>query len=695
MSFRSTEVIPLPSLPGVGAKTAARLNALGVREGRDLLFLLPRAYQDRTHPRPISALEIGRFATLRGQVLTLRERRYRTRKTLEILVTDGHGVVVLKWFRYGRWLLKAMERKHPPGAEILVSGRVDSFSGALEMHHPDIAGTMEDQGAGIVPVYPLTEGISQHVLRRAVRGALDTLLGTVEETIPREILERYGLPSLVESLSCLHAPPPDVEVEALNLHESPWHRRLKFGELLAFQLGLLARRRELDVRDGNVVSPPGVLQERLLQLLPFAMTGAQHRVLEEITGDMAARTPMHRLLQGEVGSGKTLVAFLAMLRACEAGFQAVMMAPTEVLAEQHYRTFTPWCRHLQIPMGLLTGSVGGQAREQVLAGASEGSIRLFVGTHALIQEGIQFQSIALAVVDEQHRFGVLQRLTLKAKGLSPHFLVMTATPIPRSLSMVLYGDLDISTIDELPVGRRPVETLLFREEDRSRMHLRVSREAEAGRQVYIVYPLVEESEKVELLAAQEMALHYRDKVFPHLRIGLLTGRMASRDKERVMERFRSGEYQVLVATTVIEVGVDVPNASLMVIEHAERFGLFQLHQLRGRVGRGAHASQCILMQGPDASGEARQRLEVVAGTNSGFRIAEADLRFRGPGDFLGVRQAGLPDFRYAHPLRERELMTMAREAALEILPPGARLGEGMSEEIRRLWPHGGDVATAG
>jgi ATP-dependent DNA helicase RecG len=482
------------------------------------------------------------------------------------------------------------------------------------------------------------------------------------------------------------------DIQALNLGESHWHTRLKFGELLAFQLGLLIRRRALDSRTSHPVSPGGSLERKLIRTLPFKLTQSQVKALDDVGRDMERKVPMHRLLQGDVGSGKTLVAFIAMLKACEAGYQAVLMAPTEVLAEQHYRTISQWCKTLGLSVALLTGNVDGKQRADVLSKAVSGETKLFIGTHALIQEGVRFRNLNLAIVDEQHRFGVLQRLALGKKGSSPHFLVMTATPIPRSLSMVIYGDLDITTIDEMPAGRIPIETMVFRETDRSRMHLRVSREAEAGRQVYIVYPLVEETEKMELLAANEMAKNYREKIFPHLSIGLLTGRMVSREKDTVMEKFRSGEYQVLVSTTVIEVGVDVPNANLMVVEHAERFGLFQLHQLRGRVGRGMNQSTCILMEGANISEEARQRLHVISMTNSGFEIAEADLKIRGPGDFLGVRQAGMPEFRFAHPFREGELMAAARKAAFKMLPEGGELTSGMVEEVRRMWSD--EVLTA-
>jgi ATP-dependent DNA helicase RecG len=675
----------LTELPGIGDRTAARLKNLGYHKAADLLFLFPRAYQDRTHPQLVPEVSEGQFATISGQVMSISERRYRTRRTLEVMVTDGHGVIVLKWFRFGRWFKANLEKKYPPGTEVLTSGRVSSFSGNLEMHHPDLTEASSGKGGGIVPIYPLAEGVSQQTLRKAVQAAVSKLLGTVRDEIPDDIRKTYQLADLRESLAKLHQPLDTDDVQALNLGESRWHRRLKFGELLAFQLGLLMRRRMLDSRTSNPVPPGSSLEEKLIRILPFDLTRSQVLSLDDVGRDMAREVPMHRLLQGDVGSGKTLVAFIAMLRTCEAGYQAVLMAPTEVLAEQHYRTISQWCEKLGIPVALLTGSVDGRERTDVLSKALSGETKLFIGTHALIQEGIRFRNLNLAVVDEQHRFGVLQRLALGRKGSSPHFLVMTATPIPRSLSMVIYGDLDITTIDEMPAGRIPVETEIFKGTDRSRMHLRVSREVEAGRQVYIVYPLVEETEKMELLAANEMAENFRQKIFPHLRIGLLTGRMTSSEKDSVMERFRSGDYQVLVSTTVIEVGVDVPNANLMVVEHAERFGLFQLHQLRGRVGRSTTRSTCILMEGANISDEARQRLQVISRTNSGFEIAEADLKIRGPGDFLGVRQAGMPEFRFAHPFREGDLMSAAREAAFQMLPEGGELAPGLIEEVRRMW----------
>ncbi len=684
----------LTDLDGIGEKTASRLATLGVNSAEDLLYILPKAYQDRTNPQPIPTLNPGQFATVRGQVLSVSERRYRTRRVLEAMISDGSGVLVLKWFRFSKWLKKNIEKRFPPGSEVLASGRVDSFGGQVEMHHPDLTHAGEGDGGGVVPVYSVTEGLSRQLMRKAVGAAVKRCLGEVKETIPADILRKYDLPDLPESLAALHQPPPDADVGSLNEGTTRWHNRLKFGELLIFQLGLLTRRRELDRRTAPVINGDGSLEGPFLSSLPFTLTGAQERSLGEIRIDLTAGTPMHRLLQGDVGSGKTLVAFLAMLRAAESGHQSVLMAPTEVLAGQHYRTFSTWCEQLGLEAALLTGSMDAEGRRRAVDGARTGEIKLFVGTHALIQEGVEFKDLALAVVDEQHRFGVLQRLALREKGTSPHFLVMTATPIPRSLTMVIYGDLDISTIDELPPGRTPVETVVYRERDRSRMHLRVSREVVKGGQVYIVYPLVEESEKVELLAANEMARDYRERIFPHLKIGLLTGRMTPREKEAVMGRFRQGTDQVLVSTTVIEVGVDVPNATLMVIEHAERFGLFQLHQLRGRVGRGSGSATCILMEGSGTSEEARKRLQVMVSTNSGFDIADADLKIRGPGDFLGSRQSGMPDLRYAHPLRDGNIMAQARQAASEMMAHG-EIPDFLHNKAGKFWIGNSHITSSG
>jgi ATP-dependent DNA helicase RecG len=685
----------LTSLKGVGKKTAQSLEKAGYRSAHDLLWHLPRAYQDRSNPVPVVEAIPGSTATVKGQVLSSREKRYRSRRTLEIMVNDGTGVLVLKWFRFNKWLRESLEKRFPPGSTVVATGKIDLFAGHLEMHHPDLTDQAESDEAGIVPIYPLMEGLSQAAMRKVMKQVVILAGDAVTEPLGPEFLDKYGLPDLKTALQILHSPQSGTPVDRLNSGQTVWHDRLKFGELLAFQLGILHRKRTFSDLSGPEVKAEGALGDRLISSLTFSLTGAQQRSVSEILTDMSSRVPMHRLLQGDVGSGKTLVAFLAMLAVVEAGYQAIIMAPTEVLAEQHFSNMSRWAKEAGTNIGLLTGSTAPAERKRIASELADGSLSLLVGTHALIQEGVELSSLGLAVVDEQHRFGVMQRLALRKKGRSPHFLVMTATPIPRSLSLVLYGDLDISTIDELPPGRQPIITEIYSTSDRARLHLDVAREVSAGRQAYIVYPLVEESEKAQLLAANEMAENYRERIFPHLEVGLITGRMTQAEKEEVMDRFRRGIIQVLVATTVIEVGVDVPNATLMVVEHAERFGLFQLHQLRGRVGRGEYPSRCILVTGEKITEEARDRLGVMVRTDSGFVIAEEDLRIRGPGDFLGTRQAGMPDFRFAHPLVDRDMTALAGGAARELYPEGAQMPEKLKREVAKFWPEGYALTASG
>ncbi len=666
-------VVPLTSLPGVGPRTAERLASLGVRSASDLPFLLPRAWQDRRHPLPFRELVPGAIATARGQVLSLAERRNRARGTLEAVLSDGRSTLVLKWFRHSQWLRDRLAKEFPPGTEVLATGRVELFAGRLEMHHPDLSssspGTGDDEeGGGIIPLYPLTAGLTQKTLRRAMRGALEQGLFDADDGIPPQVLG--GLPTLGEALRALHFPPPDADAVALAAGKTPWHERLRYGELLLFQLAVLSRRKQWRERLATALGKGGALAGRLERSLPFPLTAAQQRVLGEIRGDLSRPHPMFRLLQGDVGSGKTVVALLAMAEAVEAGAQAALLAPTEILAEQHLASARRFLAPLGIETVFLSGRQGTREREEALSALASGRARAAVGTHALLTGEVAFANLGLAVVDEQHRFGVLQRLSLRRKGPSPHFLLMSATPIPRSLAMVLYGDMDHSLLDEMPPGREPVDTVVWGEGERGKLYLRIAAEVKAGRQVYAVYPLVEETERSELAAAREMAAHLQKHVFPNLSIGLLTGRMKPEEKERAMGSFRAGEHQVLVATTVIEVGVDVPNATLMVVEHAERFGLFQLHQLRGRVGRGEHPGRCVLMAGRGLTEEAKKRLGVMTRTTSGFAIAEADLAIRGPGDFLGTRQAGWPDLRFAHPLRDRELLSRARKEAIRLLSAG-------------------------
>lgn len=686
---------PLTELDGIGDKTAKRLRQLGVYSIEDLPFLFPRAYQDRRHPLPVTALKTGTIATVMGQVLSISERRFRRRSTLEVMISDSNGVLLLKWFRYNRWFKKNLQDRFPPGTGIIATGKVDLFAGSLEIHHPELDQADGEETSGIIPIYPLTDGVNQHLMRRIIHQAVTRTAGQLEESIPPKVLRDNSLPSLPESVKYLHTPPEDADEGALNRGDSPYHLRMKFGELLFFQLGILRRRKELALRKGIGIAAKSSMKTGFLESLPFELTKAQSDALDEIERDMSQEVPMHRLLQGDVGSGKTVVAFAAMLGAAAAGHQAILMAPTEVLAEQHYANMSVWAEDQGVPIALITGSLTGQRRNELNEGAATGAIPLIVGTHALIQEGTVFNSLALAVVDEQHRFGVMQRLALREKGLAPHFLVMTATPIPRSMAMVIYGDLDLSTIDEIPPGRQDVGTTIYSRSDRARLHISIAKEVREGRQVFIVYPLVEETEKSELTAAREMADLYRERIFPNLKIGLLTGRMSSEEKDTVMKAFRKGEYDILVSTTVIEVGVDVPNATLMVIEHAERFGLFQLHQLRGRVGRGTHSSRCILMVGDQVSSEARERLKVMVRSSSGFEIAEEDLRIRGPGDFLGTRQAGMPDFRFAHPMKDRELMTAAHAAAEELNREGGKLPDNLVKQVDGFWSNRLDLTSSG
>ncbi|RMF88793.1 MAG: ATP-dependent DNA helicase RecG, partial [Nitrospinota bacterium] len=523
-------------------------------------------------------------------------------------------------------------------------------------------------------IYPATEGMPQKQLRRIMKQVIDTYGDKIEETLPPALRERWRLIPLSEAIRQVHFPDDSVDVELLNAQRSPGHRRLIFEELFFLELALaLKRQGTLEEKRGIAYHGEGKLQEKLRRLLPYRLTAAQERVLEEIRQDMRQPHPMNRLLQGDVGSGKTIVALFALLTAIESGYQAAIMAPTEILAEQHYLTLYPYLEQLGYPMALLTSNVRGTRREALLSAIARGEIALVIGTHALIQEDVRFARLGFVVIDEQHRFGVLQRASLMQKGYHPDVLVMTATPIPRTLAMTVYGDLDVSVIDQLPPGRQPITTRVFYEKQRERAYQLVRSEVEAGRQAYLVYPLVEESEKLELKAATEMATRLQQETFPQFSIGLLHGRMRSEEKEAVMRAFAAGEIDILVSTTVIEVGIDIPNASVMLIEHAERFGLAQLHQLRGRVGRGPHRSYCLLLAHYPMSEEARQRLRVMVESQDGFYIAERDLEIRGPGEFMGTRQSGLPELKLADLVRHQQLLQEARQAAFSLVREDPKL----------------------
>lgn len=656
---------PVESLKGVGAALALKLERLGIRTLQDLLFHLPLRYQDRTRIQPLATLRPGDEAVIQGQVRVADVVQGR-RRSLVCRIQDGSGLLTLRFFHFSA----AMKNSLIPGRQLRCFGEVRPGAAGLEMIHPEYRVLDDPQApvdACLTPVYPLTEGLQQGRLRSLIEQALtrkDSF--SCEDLLPAALQAKWSLPSLQTALHYLHHPPPDADLAQLEAGRHPAQQRLILEELLAHHLSLLSIRQQLQQQGGLPLPKGDDLCRRFLETLPFPLTGAQQRVGAEIRADLAKARPMLRLVQGDVGSGKTLVAALAALRAVANGYQAAIMAPTEILAEQHYRNFTHWCEPLGIHVAWLSGKVKGRAREQQLAHMANGQAALVVGTHALFQEQVRFARLALVVIDEQHRFGVHQRLSLREKGCEggrvPHQLIMTATPIPRTLTMSAYADLDCSIIDELPPGRTPVQTVVIADSRRDEVIARVRAACADGRQAYWVCTLIEESEALQCQAAEVTAAQLHEWL-PELRIGLVHGRMKAVEKTQCMNAFKAGELDLLVATTVIEVGVDVPNASLMIIENPERLGLAQLHQLRGRVGRGQTESFCVLMYHAPLSAQGRARLAVMRETCDGFRIAEKDLELRGPGEVLGTRQTGMMQFRIADLQRDADLFQQVRALA--------------------------------
>jgi ATP-dependent DNA helicase RecG len=665
-----TPLTPVTTLRGVGDALALRLRALGVETTQDLLFLLPSRYEDRTRVVPLGELVPGQRAAVEGEVM-LTEVAFRGRRQMLCRIADGSGFLTLRFFYFTAQQQNGLSR----GVRIRCFGEARRGPQGLEIVHPEYrrvdsaaAKAAEDH---LTPIYPATEGVTQGRIRQLVGLALDqTTAHDLEDWLPAAVLEGSRLPSLRDALLYVHRPPADAPVEQLLEWRHPAQRRLAFEELLAHQLSLKLLRQRIQSDPGWPLICDGALKAGLLSALPFQLTAAQTRVLGEIETDLGHPKPMLRLIQGDVGCGKTLVAALAATRAVQVRRQVALMAPTELLADQHALNFKRWFEPLGVPIALLTGRQTGRARTAALAGIREGHAPIVIGTHALFQESVEFASLALVIVDEQHRFGVHQRLRLREKGgrdgHQPHQLIMTATPIPRTLAMTAYADLDVSIIDELPPGRTPVKTVVLAGTRRDEVVLRIRTACLEGRQAYWVCPLIDESDEMPYQAAEETATALA-AALPELAVGLVHGRMPPAAKETTMRRFKDGEIQLLVATTVIEVGVDVPNATLMVIENAERLGLAQLHQLRGRVGRGRHASSCLLLYRPPLSSLARERLAVMRDTNDGFVVARRDLELRGPGELLGTRQTGLAQMRVADLLRDADLLPRVQIAAQMLL----------------------------
>ncbi len=666
----TTAGAPAPASPPIRAAEALqkKLAKIGLHSEADLLVHLPLRYEDETRITPVNR-SFGNESVQVEVVVHSNEIQFRPRRQMIVRAADDSGEITLRFFSFYPNQQAALSE----GSRIRAFGEVRGGFFGAEMVHPRFRKVRDDEPlpAELTPIYPSTAGLANSALQKLIGKAL--AVGDLSETLPEELRQRLKLPGLARSLRFLHTPPPGTDLDTLHARNHPAWRRVKFDEVLAQQLSLrrayLARREQ----GAPVLVARDDLGARLLDSLPFGLTGAQLRAMAEIADDLAQPYPMQRLLQGDVGAGKTIVAALAACQAISAGWQAAFMAPTEILAEQHYLKLKDWLEPLGVKVAWLSGSLKTKAkREQLAATAAEA--QLVVGTHALIQDGVDFARLGLAIVDEQHRFGVAQRLALRKKGDNPHQLMMSATPIPRTLAMSYYADLDVTVLDELPPGRTPIKTRLVADNRRDDVVGFVKKAVEEGRQAYWVCPLIEESEALQLQTAQE-TYDFLFEQFSGLTVGLVHGRLKADEKQAVMAAFAAGDIDVLVATTVIEVGVDVPNASLMVIEHAERFGLSQLHQLRGRVGRGKYESSCVLIYAGPLGEVARQRLKIIFENTDGFEIARQDLQIRGPGEFVGARQSGVPLLRYADLEMDADLVAMARDVAEEMLTEHLELAE--------------------
>ncbi len=637
----------------------------------DCFYFLPFRFEDRTQFKKISQAAHGEYVTLTGEVLNAGTIFMgRRKRVFEIIIQDETGVIRAKWFRFNETYMK---EKFKTGKRIILSGKptINKRSG-LEIIHPDSEQVSEENASSleigkIVPVYHVTDGLHFKSMQTIIKNVFDKYLHLIEEFLPDDLIRRYNFPPRSEAFAHSHFPPQGSSLKELDAFQTPAQKRLVFEELFLIQLALACRKNHAgEKHTGTPFKTRGELIKKFIKLLPFTLTGAQKRVLGEIMEDLEKKKPMNRLIQGDVGSGKTIVALTALLTAVDNGTQSALMVPTEILAEQHYLSILHFCEKLGIKLSLVTSTLKGKERQSHFEDVRTGKTDIVVGTHSLIQKDIQFKKLGLAVIDEQHRFGVMQREAIGKKGDCPHLLIMTATPIPRSLALTLYGDMDVSLLDEFPPGRQKITTNIFYENRREKAYNIMKEQLQQGRQAFVVCPLIEESEVMELKAAVTV-FDFIQKRFPDFTASLIHGKLKKEERQNIMSRFLKKEIQVLVSTTVIEVGIDVPNATVMIIEHAERFGLAQLHQLRGRVGRGSHASHCLLIAYHPVSEEGQARMKAMQSSGDGFFIAEEDLKIRGPGDFLGTRQSGMPLLKAANLLRDIRVLEVARKEAFQLI----------------------------
>ncbi|MBU0477315.1 ATP-dependent DNA helicase RecG [bacterium] len=685
-------------MKGVGPKRVALFERLGIQTVKDLLYYIPRRYEDRRNFSPIAKLGIGAQHTVSGKVLTSGVQKLKKNLSiLKVAIDDGTGIIYAAWFNQ-----PFLEEQFKIGTKVVVSGKVQLYGRELQISSQSYeilrsedkeSETEELIHTGIVvPFYPLTQNISQRRIRRMIKNALDNCLDQINDMLPQDVKARHKLINTRHALLNIHFPKMWKDKDLA-------YRRIVFDEFLLLQLGILLKRASIsEPQLGIKHQNKGRLLEQFLKTLPFKLTDAQHRVIDEINRDMTSEKQMNRLIQGEVGSGKTIVAIAALLISIENGYQGAIMVPTEILAEQHYIYMAEALAPIGIKINLLIGSTTQKSRTEITENIRNGINDIIIGTHTLVQENIEFKRLGLVVIDEQHRFGVLQRNILRKKGLNPDVLVMTATPIPRTLALTVYGDLDISTIRELPPGRGTVSTYWVSKSQLQGVHEFIEEEIKRGRQAYVVSPLIEESHIIEAVAATQLFEHFKKEVFSNLRIGLLHGQMKSEDKEKVMQEFRENKINILVSTTVIEVGIDIPNSTIMLIENAERFGLSQLHQLRGRIGRGKDQSYCILYGIPKTP-EALKRLTVMTQTQDGFRIAQEDLELRGPGEFFGTKQHGLPELKIGNIILDLDIMEIARKEAVNIIKSDPELSAKENYLIKRnflqSFKHRIDLAKVG